>query len=92
MLNERLQILVTKQQRDRLDAEARRRGTSVGAVIRDAVDAQLGVVSRAEKLEAAARIKAMNADLAVSPAELNRMIDEAHEADILAGIPGFAER
>lgn len=49
MLSERLQILMTPEQRRRLEHEARRRGTSVGRVIRDSVDAQLGGVAADER-------------------------------------------
>src|SRR4029453_6940003 len=42
MYNERLQILVTPEQRKRWELEARRRGTSVAGLIRDAVDRDMG--------------------------------------------------
>ena len=38
MFTERIQVLMTKAQRRRLEEEARARGTSVGALIREAVD------------------------------------------------------
>src|ERR1700736_293743 len=44
MLNERLQILIRPDQRRRLEAEARRRGTSVAALVREAVDSRFGPV------------------------------------------------
>jgi hypothetical protein len=91
--SERLQILVTKRQRDRWSAEARRRGTSVGAIVRESVDAQLGGgFSRDDKLAALEQIKAMNAGPMPSPEELNRTIEDARTADILAGIPGLPDR
>jgi hypothetical protein len=59
MLNERLQILVTAEQRRRLEHEAQRRDTSVGRVIRDAVEAQLGGVAQAARLDALDAIRAL---------------------------------
>lgn len=38
MLTERLQILVDPERRRRLEAEATARGTSVGALVREAID------------------------------------------------------
>lgn len=64
MLNERLQILVTAAQRRRLEHEAQRRGASVGSVIRDAIDAQLGRVTEGDRLEALEAIAALPASLA----------------------------
>ena len=38
MFTERLQVLMSKEQRRRLEAEAKRRHSSVGALIREAID------------------------------------------------------
>jgi hypothetical protein len=67
MLNERLQILVTAEQRRRLEHEARSRGTSVGSVIREAVEAQIGGVTQADRLEALDAIRALDGALAPPP-------------------------
>lgn len=50
MLSERMQVLVTPEQRARLERLAARRRRSVGAVIRDAIEAYTAPrsVSRAE--------------------------------------------
>jgi len=77
MYSERLQILVTPEQRRMLEAEARRRGVSVAALIRDAVEEHLGVVDRATREEAVAGIREMRGTY-VPPDELNRIVEEAH--------------
>jgi len=79
MLSERLQVLVSPEQRRRLEAEARRRGTSVGGLIREAVDARFGAVSRADRLEALAGIE-KTAGRFLAPDELDQVVDEEREA------------
>lgn len=81
MLTERLQILVTADQRRRLEHEARRRGTSVGRVVRDSVDAQLGRRSVEERQAAVERIAALSARFA-TPEELNRIVEEEREQQL----------
>jgi hypothetical protein len=76
MYSERLQILVSPEQRKMLEAEARRRGVSVAALIRDAVEQQLGMVDRATRQEAIARIRAMQGHYLPAD-ELNRIVEEA---------------
>jgi hypothetical protein len=78
MLKERLQILVSTEQRRRLEQEARRRRTSIGNVIRDAVDAQLGVVTAEDRRAALDEILAMRGRFA-SPDELNRLAASEHD-------------
>jgi hypothetical protein len=72
MLKERMQILISSDQRRRLEQEAQRRGTSVASVIRDAVDAQLGGVSGGERRGALDDIRAMRGRFA-PPEELSRI-------------------
>ena len=74
MYSERLQILVTPEQRKRWDLEARRRGTSVAGLIRDSVDRDLGSpgVDRASAVDA---IRAMRGRF-LSPDELDRLVEE----------------
>ena len=86
MLTERLQILVSPDQRLRLEAEARRRGTSVGALVREAVDAQLGGFSQEERLKALDDIRQMRADL-LGPDELNRIVAEERELEFTKMTP-----
>ena len=79
MLNERLQILVTRDQRRRLESEAQRRGLSVGGLIREAVDAHLGHVGEAEHLRAVDGIRATSGRF-LPPEDLNRLVDEERDA------------
>jgi len=81
MLKERLQILVSTDQRRRLEQEARRRGTSVGSVIRDAVDAQLGGPTAEDRRAALDDILAMRGRFA-PPDELNRIAASEHEEQL----------
>jgi hypothetical protein len=81
MLKERLQILISTDQRRRLEREARRRGTSIGSVVRDAVDAQLGGVTREERRAAIDEIIAMRGEYA-SPEEINRIAASEHDEAI----------
>ena len=78
MLTERLQILVSPEQRRRLEDEAERRGTSVAGVVREAVDTQLTTVSREERIRAVKEIAAMKAEY-LPPDELNQLIEEQHD-------------
>jgi len=75
MLKERLQILVSADQRRRLEAEARRRGTSVGSLVREAVDRHLGAVSHADRLAALEGIRATDGRF-LSPEELGRIVED----------------
>ncbi len=84
--SERLQVLVRPEQRRRLEAEAKRRATSVGALIREAVDAWFGAVSREDRLEALAGIE-QTAGRFLTPAELDRVVEEERDAQADA-IPG----
>ena len=81
MLNERLQILVSRDQRRRLEAEARRRGTSVGSVVREAVDARLGAVSPEERLKALEGLRSMSGRF-LPPDELDRISEGEPEDEL----------
>ena len=81
MYSERIQLLISKEQRRRLEREARRRGTSVAAVVRDAVDAQLGGPSREERMAAFERIRSMRGGVFLTPEEINRLVEEEREAN-----------
>jgi hypothetical protein len=80
MLKERMQILVTADQRRRLEREAQRRGTSVASIIRDAVDAQLGGATPQDRRAAVDRIRALRGR-SLSPEEINRIVEEEREAE-----------
>lgn len=72
MLKERLQILVTLEQRRRLEVEARQRGTSVSSLIREAVDSRYGVVRTGDRRRALDEIRELKGRY-LSPEELNRL-------------------
>lgn len=87
MINERLQVLLTSEQRRRLEREARRQGRSVASLIRDAIDARFGYPSPEERLAAFEAIRGMGGDPALRPSELRRAIDESHQDQIQRGVP-----
>jgi Ribbon-helix-helix protein, copG family len=74
MLTTRLQVLITPEQKRRLDAEAAARGESVGGLVREAIDERYGRrFTREERLRAVQEICAMPPASFVSPEELGRM-------------------
>lgn len=83
MLNERLQLLITPEQRRHLDDEARRTGASIGALVRDAIDARFGTTAVEERLRAADEIAAMRGRF-LTVDELEAIVDEERD---LAGDP-----
>ena len=81
MLTERLQVLISPEQRRRLDREARQRETSVGSLVREALDASFGGVSRERKRKAFEEFKKHRIPgPAPSPEEIDRMVEEEIEA------------
>lgn len=82
MLTERLQILLSREQRRRLETAARLRGTSVGAFIREAIDARLGQAPRERRLRAVAEMRAARGGRFVPPDELERIVDREREATL----------
>lgn len=82
MLTERLQILIRPDQRALLDREAKRRDTSIGQIVRDAVDAEVGVAPATARQEALDRLLGIGASLKyLSVEEMNLAIDADREAD-----------
>lgn len=75
MLTERLQILVDREQRRRLEEEARRSGRSVGAIVREAIDARVGARRVEERLRAVEAITNLDG-VYLPPDELEELIDE----------------
>lgn len=75
MYSERLQILVTPEQRKRWDLEAKRRGTSVAGLIRDSVDRDLGSPDGVDRASAVDTIRAMRGRF-LPPDELERLVEE----------------
>ncbi len=82
MFTERLQVLMSRAQRRRLELEARRRGTSVGALIREAVDARAHGFPAAERRRALGAIKAMGAGRFLDVGTLERIVDEERESPL----------
>lgn len=79
MFSELLQLLVTPEQRRRLEAEARRRDTSVASLVREAVDARYATATRDERLAAAGEIARLEGSF-LEPSELNRLVEEERDA------------
>jgi hypothetical protein len=87
MFTERIQILVSKEQRRRLEEAARHRNASVASVIRDAFEAELGAGSPQQRLGAVDAIARMRATPHLPPDELARAIDDSHGEEIARGLP-----
>lgn len=83
MLKERLQILINPDQRRRLEMEAKRRGTSVASLIREAVDSHFGAVTHADRMHALDEIRTMKATF-LPPDELGRISEEEREDELKA--------
>lgn len=74
MYSERLQILLTPEQRRRLELEAKRRDVSVASLVREALDARLGSVPADARLRAAEEIGRL-AGRFLPPEELDRLAE-----------------
>jgi len=74
MFSERLQILVSPAQRRRLEAEARRRGLSVAALVREAIDVRVEAVPADRRAAAFERLQSMRVPF-IPIDELNALID-----------------
>jgi hypothetical protein len=81
MITERLQVLMSRAQRRRLEDEAKRRRTSVGAIIREAIDARVTPVPTERRLRAVAEIGSMEGGRFLSPAALERLVEEEREQE-----------
>jgi predicted transcriptional regulator len=79
MLDQRLQLLISPEQRRALEAEAERREASVASVIREAIDVHLGIVDRSARLRAIEEIRAMEGGRFLTPEELNREVAAERE-------------
>lgn len=80
MITERVQILLTRQQRRRLENEAQRQARSVASLVREAIDARFGTFSREERLAAVDAIGAMTGGRYLTPEQINRAVEEEREA------------
>jgi hypothetical protein len=90
MFDQRLQLLLTAEQRHTLEAEAQRRGASVASLIREAIDAHYGAVAAEERVRAVEEIAAMEGGSSLSPEELDRLAEEERDqvVDSMPGLPG----
>jgi hypothetical protein len=90
MYSERLQILVTTEQRRTLESEARRRGASVGALVREAIDARFDTVDsvrRRAAFEELRRIGDRNRGIDLGVEELEALVNDSHTDEIMRGVP-----
>ena len=78
MMNHRLQILLDEERYQKVAHEANRRGTSVAAVIREAID-RLPADLEQRRAAIAAILAAEPIPLPADPAELRHELDEAHD-------------
>ena len=78
MLDHRLQILLDEARYEKLAGEARRRGVSVAAVIRDAID-RLPMDDKRRRAAVARILAAEPMDVPLDPAEIRRELDSAHD-------------
>jgi hypothetical protein len=78
MYSERLQILLTSDQRRRLQHESKRRKTSVTALIREAVDEHFGVEPEGSKEQAYRSIVARRSRF-VAPDKLDELVEGRFE-------------
>lgn len=74
MYTERVQILLSPEQRRRLEQEARRTGASIASLVREALEARFGGVTSEERRRAAVRLTSRTAEH-VPPEELRELID-----------------
>lgn len=81
MLTERLQVLISPDQRRRLEAEAERRGTSIATVVREAIDTTISGPTREERRRAVEAIKAMKGKY-LPIEELEAIVDEEREGNV----------
>ena len=79
MLRERLQVLISQEQRQRLEAEAERRGSSVATLVREAIDERYGKTTTEDKLRAVEEIATIEGRF-LTPTELEQVIDSERDA------------
>jgi hypothetical protein len=79
-----MQILVTSDQRRRLERESNERGISMGELIRKAIDAHYPAgPTREERMRAVEELVAMRVPgPAPSPEEINRLVAEEREENL----------
>jgi hypothetical protein len=75
MLTERLQVLIGREQRQRLEREAARRGTSIATLVREALDQAFPPTAMRRRVAADRLLEAEPMEVPVVP-ELLRELDE----------------
>jgi predicted DNA-binding protein len=85
MITERVQILLTPQQRRRLEDEAKRQARSVASLVREAIDARFSPIGRDERMAAVEAIRAMSGGPFLTPEQINRAVEEEREAILPGG-------
>jgi ribosome maturation protein Sdo1 len=78
MYSVRLQLLISPEQRRRLEIEARQRKTSIASVIREAIDARYGSVAPEHRVRAVDEIGKLHGKF-LSPEELKQLVDEERD-------------
>ncbi len=81
MLDQRIQLLVSKEQRRRLEARAKESGKSVGQLIRDAIDERYGRVTLEERIRAAHEITHARGGRDLTVEQMNELIGEERLAN-----------
>ncbi|HEV8571816.1 MAG TPA: ribbon-helix-helix protein, CopG family [Actinomycetota bacterium] len=79
MLDRRLQILLDEDRYRRLQAEAKRRRTSVAQVVREAIDKALPADLARKRAALKEILEAEPMPVPEDPRDLKREIEEAHE-------------
>ena len=79
MFTERLQLVISPEQRRWLEEAARQRDASVASVIREAIDLHLGIVDRATRIRAVEEIAAMQGGPFLTPEEINEAVAAERE-------------
>ena len=84
MLTERLQVLISPAQRERLEAEASRRGVSAAAIVRAGINRETIGSDQERRLAASEWFLAQRARAPIDPDALRQLIDERPDLDVLA--------
>lgn len=83
MFSERMQILISPEQRRWLELTAKDRGTSVAALVREALDAHFLIPTREERMAAAAWLTSGTGPFEHVPIkELNEIIDSRFDDEM----------
>lgn len=83
MFSERIQILISPEQRSWLEEMARQRDTSVAALVREALDAHFHIPTREERMAAAKWLTSSTAGGKHMPIEeLNELIDSRFDDEM----------